>query len=479
MATMDAAGSLTAAWDGTGVAPAGSVVQLTTADATSVGVEITGTFVATVLLEATMNGTLWFPVNPFTILGVGASATITAPGRCVASVADFVQVRARCSAFTSGAAVVTLDGSAAAGGGGGSGGGGGGGAMTVADGADTALGTTSDAGIITNIAGTVIGFLRGSIIQWAAFLARFPAALGSTTAANSLPVTLSTDGPFVTQTGSITETAPATDTAASGLNGRLQRVAQRLTSLIGLLPTALGATTAANSLPVTLSTDGQFVTATGSVTETAPATDTASSGLNGRLQRVAQRLTSLIALLPAALINGALAFTGDTAHGATDAGNPVEMGFGAVAHGANPTAVTAGQRTRGYANRAGIPFHIGGHPNVQTIATNFTAAQTDTALVTVATGLKIVVTSVMLKCHTANMVNVSARVGFGTANTPAYGSAGLLLTDPGIAPGSGIGRGNGAGILGVGTDDQDVRITCSVPTSGSIDAILSWYTVES
>lgn len=36
----------------------------------------------------------------------------------------------------------------------------------------------------------------------------------------------------------------------------------------------------------------------GAVTETAPATDTASSGLNGRLQRVAQRLTSLIALIP-------------------------------------------------------------------------------------------------------------------------------------------------------------------------------------
>lgn len=36
----------------------------------------------------------------------------------------------------------------------------------------------------------------------------------------------------------------------------------------------------------------------GALTETAPATDTASSGLNGRLQRIAQRLTSLIALLP-------------------------------------------------------------------------------------------------------------------------------------------------------------------------------------
>lgn len=39
--------------------------------------------------------------------------------------------------------------------------------------------------------------------------------------------------------GSKTETAPTTDTASSGLNGRLQRVAQRLTSLIALLPTSL------------------------------------------------------------------------------------------------------------------------------------------------------------------------------------------------------------------------------------------------
>lgn len=44
-----------------------------------------------------------------------------------------------------------------------------------------------------------------------------------------------------TRVGSTTETAPATDTAASGLNGRLQRIAQRLSSLIALLPTALGA----------------------------------------------------------------------------------------------------------------------------------------------------------------------------------------------------------------------------------------------
>lgn len=41
--------------------------------------------------------------------------------------------------------------------------------------------------------------------------------------------------------GGVTETAPASDTASSGLNGRLQRIAQRLSSLIALIPTALGA----------------------------------------------------------------------------------------------------------------------------------------------------------------------------------------------------------------------------------------------
>jgi hypothetical protein len=41
--------------------------------------------------------------------------------------------------------------------------------------------------------------------------------------------------------GAVAETAPASDTASSGLNGRLQRIAQRLTSLIALLPTALAA----------------------------------------------------------------------------------------------------------------------------------------------------------------------------------------------------------------------------------------------
>lgn len=58
-----------------------------------------------------------------------------------------------------------------------------------------------------------------------------------------------------TEIGIVTEAAPATDTASSGLNGRLQRIAQRLTSLIAQIPAALGRTTASGSLSVTLASD--------------------------------------------------------------------------------------------------------------------------------------------------------------------------------------------------------------------------------
>lgn len=64
--------------------------------------------------------------------------------------------------------------------------------------------------------------------------------------------------------GSLTESAPATDTASSGLNGRLQRVAQRLTSLISQLPSTLGIKTAANSLSVAPASDATFVLGAGS-----------------------------------------------------------------------------------------------------------------------------------------------------------------------------------------------------------------------
>jgi hypothetical protein len=122
--------------------------------------------------------------------------------------------------------------------------------------------------------------------------------VGQQAKAASLSVALASNDDSFALTGPVTEAAPASDTASSGLNGRLQRIAQRLTSLIALLPTTIGQKAKAASLSVSLASDDDSLTLTGAVTEAAPASDTASSGLNGRLQRIAQRLSSLIALLP-------------------------------------------------------------------------------------------------------------------------------------------------------------------------------------
>lgn len=81
------------------------------------------------------------------------------------------------------------------------------------------------------------------------------------TPANSRPLPTELLNPNGTQTdlsslvGIKTEAAPANDTASSGLNGRLQRIAQRLSSLILQLPATIGQKLMAASLSVTIASD--------------------------------------------------------------------------------------------------------------------------------------------------------------------------------------------------------------------------------
>lgn len=74
-----------------------------------------------------------------------------------------------------------------------------------------------------------------------------------------------------TLTGIVTETAPISDTASSGLNGRLQRIAQRITSLITALGspfqaggsignTAFGVNNAAGASAVNIQDGGNSIT---------------------------------------------------------------------------------------------------------------------------------------------------------------------------------------------------------------------------
>lgn len=91
----------------------------------------------------------------------------------------------------------------------------------------------------------------------------------------------------LTRIGDLTEAAPASDTASSGLNGRLQRIAQRLTSLIALLPLSLGQKTMANSLAVTVSSDQTAIPASQSGTWSVRTQDSVGNSLvssNSQLQ---------------------------------------------------------------------------------------------------------------------------------------------------------------------------------------------------
>lgn len=181
-------------------------------------------------------------------------------------------------------------------------------------------GNTSLATIVTNTNGLA------TQATLAAIAAQLPATLGEKADTASLAVTLSTEneailnssltalqiidnivsgneaqvdivdpGPLLTQTqfntltGAVTETAPVSDTASSGLNGRLQRIAQRLTSLIGLLPAALGQQNMAGSLSVTIASNQSPISITQSRT----------------LDSIAQRATSGTIVAP----SGAKAFT--------------------------------------------------------------------------------------------------------------------------------------------------------------------------
>lgn len=99
-------------------------------------------------------------------------------------------------------------------------------------------------------------------------------------------------------------------------------------------------------------TEADFDTKVGSLTEVAPATDTASSGLNGRLQRIAQRLTSLIAALGSPFqVGGSI---GNTTFAATQA------------TAANLNATVIGTKT----HNAGVPAatNVGTLPAIATAA---------------------------------------------------------------------------------------------------------------
>jgi hypothetical protein len=113
-----------------------------------------------------------------------------------------------------------------------------------------------------------------------------PLSPGRAAATDSRPVVLSTEDKAVLD--SLDTKLSTLHTDLTGLSGFVDGVEALITSTNGYVDGLEGLATSLNGY-----VDG-LETQTGGVTETAPATDTASSGLNGRLQRIAQRLTTLL-----------------------------------------------------------------------------------------------------------------------------------------------------------------------------------------
>lgn len=216
--------------------------------------------------------------------------------------------------------------------------------------------------------------------------------------------------------GSLTETAPATDTASSGLNGRLQRIAQRLTSLIGLLPTALGQTTMSASLPVTLASNQSALPITdnsGSLTVDAPVGTPVFVRLSDGSAAIATLPVSLASVPSHAVTNAGTfavqaATAGDVASGSSDSGNPCKVG--GQARTTNPTAVTDGQRVNAVFDKVGRQIVVTGHARELTGVqqTTITSSTAETTIVTAvaSTFLDLVNLSITNSSATATLVTL-------------------------------------------------------------------------
>lgn len=142
------------------LAAVGQTVQLDATGFAGLGIQITGTWTGTLQFEGSIDGSAFAALgaSPASALSTAVTST-TGNGIWQAACHGLKIVRVRASALASGTALITLIVDPAAGGGGGSSGGGG--AVTVADGADVAEGTTTDVAVVGDNAGTVSAKLRG------------------------------------------------------------------------------------------------------------------------------------------------------------------------------------------------------------------------------------------------------------------------------------------------------------------------------
>lgn len=135
-----------------------------------------------------------------------------------------------------------------------------------------------------------------------------------------------------------------------------------------------------------------------------------------------------------------------------------------------------------------ISYQLGGSPLITTRTTYISAAtgaQTDASILgTIAAGTRVIVTAIMVTVDSATTAvgGVSVKLGFGASTIPAdssTGANGIILDHKGIAAGSGVVFGDGAGMLAIGGDGEELRLTCEAPTGGGLSVTVTYFIVTS
>lgn len=142
-------------------------------------------------------------------------------------------------------------------------------------------------------------------------------------------------------------------------------------------------------------------------------------------------------------------------------------------------------RMRGH---SGVQFTIGGSPSAITRTAYIAAgdgAQTNASIVgTIAAGTKLVVTALQVTVDgaTSAVGGVAIKLGFGSATIPADSSGGVngvIFDHKGLLAGASVTLGNGGGVIGIGADGEELRLTSEAPTGGGFSITMTYYTITS
>ena len=270
-----------------------------------------------------------------------------------------------------------------------------------------------------------------------------PTSITANAGTNLNTSALATESTLDARTGALTETAPVSDTASSGMNGRLQRIAQRITSLITALgsPFQAGGSIGNTTFGSTVA-DGSNVALGAKTDDKNAATNTTAVSVISLLKQISAYLSGSLTVASHAVTNAGtfpVQAAGDVAHDTADSGAPAKIGAKASIALSALTLVADADRTNLFAGIDGVQI-VRPHCNLEDIVSG-NASNTDgtstQCIAAQASGIKTYLTSVILTNTSAAMIYVEIKDGTTVkATIPVPATGGAIFNPPVPIPGS-------------------------------------------